>query len=89
MESRYDSRRGPRRAVPKDPMQALSKRQLQVLQRVAEGDTTGQIAADLSLSSKTVDQHIGNATRRLGARNRSAAVAQAVARGLVRISTPK
>jgi two-component system, NarL family, response regulator NreC len=62
---------------------ALTKRQRQILQLVAAGLTTRQMAARLALSDRTVETHIGNLYQRLGVRNRTQAIRQAVALHLV------
>lgn len=59
----------------------LTKRQRECLDLVRKGKTSLQIGAELGLSYRTVDQYIGEAARRLQARNRAQAVAEAVARG--------
>jgi len=46
-----------RRGTGKSPLEALSDRELQVLQRLAEGQTGREIAQDLHLSPKTVDTY--------------------------------
>ncbi len=43
--------------------------------------TSLQISAELNLSRRTVDQYVVDAARRLGARNRAQAVAEAVVLG--------
>ena len=62
---------------------ALTKRQRQILQLMATGLTTRQMAARLALSDRTVETHIGNLYQRLGVRNRTQAIHQAVALNLV------
>jgi DNA-binding NarL/FixJ family response regulator len=42
---------------PSDPLERLSNRELQVLNLIGSGKTTREIAADLSLSVKTVESH--------------------------------
>lgn len=61
----------------------LSPRQLLCLERVAWGDTSHEIAADLGLSVRTVDQHVADACERLGVRKRASAVAIAMQRGWI------
>jgi DNA-binding CsgD family transcriptional regulator len=56
----------------------LTKRQRECLALAREGKTSLQIAASLGLSYRTVNQHIGEACKRLKARNRAQAVAEAV-----------
>lgn len=60
---------------------ALSPRQRECLALVRKGLTSDQIAETLDLSPRTVDQYIGEGGRRLGARTRAQAVAEAMARG--------
>jgi DNA-binding CsgD family transcriptional regulator len=64
----------------------LSQRERQCLEGVAQGRTTKQIARGLHLSADTVDEHIGNARHKLGARTRAEAVAIATSSAL--LSTP-
>lgn len=59
----------------------LSPRQRECLTLVRQGLTSLEIADRLNLSPRTVDQYIAEAGRRLGARNRAHAVAEAFERG--------
>lgn len=59
-------------------------RQRQVLQALASGLTTQQIAVRLSLSPSTIEQHIQRLRVRLKAENRQQLVARAVMMGLCR-----
>jgi DNA-binding CsgD family transcriptional regulator len=74
--------RGPRRATRENPA-GLTPRQLEVLELVAEGLRDSEIAARLVLSERTVGHHVGAILRKLGARNRSQATAEAVRLGLL------
>jgi len=58
-----------------------SKREAQVLGLLARGLTTEQVANDLFLSPETVQTHVRNATRKLGARGRLHAVILALGEG--------
>ena len=60
----------------------LSSRQIECLRLAAAGQTSVEIAAALGLSSRTVDQYVGEACERLKVRNRVQAVAKAVELGL-------
>lgn len=60
----------------------LSPRQIECLRLAATGKTSVEIAAALGLSSRTVDQYVGEACERLKVRNRVQAVAKAVELGL-------
>jgi ATP/maltotriose-dependent transcriptional regulator MalT len=59
---------------------ALSGRELEVLNLLASGRTNSEVARDLFLSVGTVKSHTNNIYRKLGARNRAGALARA--RGL-------
>lgn len=61
----------------------LSPRQLEVLQHVAEGHTTREIAGRLKLSAKTVETHRGEVMKRLGIHDIVGLVRYAVRIGLV------
>lgn len=61
----------------------LSPREIQVLRLVAEGHTNRAIAADLSISERTVERHVSNMFRKLGVSTRSAATAYAYEHDLV------
>ncbi|HEU5424681.1 MAG TPA: response regulator transcription factor, partial [Nitrolancea sp.] len=60
----------------------LSAREVDVLRLAAQGLTSAQIAARLSLSRRTVEQHLRSIYNKLGVDNRAAAVAFAVEHGL-------
>lgn len=60
----------------------LSPREAEVLKLVAAGRTNRQIAADLVLSEKTVENHLGSVYAKTGAENRAAATAFAFRNGL-------
>jgi len=59
----------------------VSKREAQVLALLAQGLTTDQVAGDLFLSPETVQTHVRNAARKLGAHGRLHAVILALMRG--------
>jgi len=61
----------------------LSQREREVLVQVAQGATTGEIAANLNISPNTVKTHIRRTLIKLDAANRSEAVARASALGLI------
>ena len=52
-------------ALGRDPL-GLSARELEVLRRVAAGETNRAIAAALVLSERTVDRHVSNIFAKLG-----------------------
>lgn len=55
----------------------LTERQHEILEHLAEGESTDQIAAELHLSRDTVRNHIRNILKRLGTNSRLEAVAVA------------
>lgn len=60
----------------------LTGKEIECLRRCKEGDTNGEIAIALDVSEKTVEFHLTNAMRKLGARNRVSAVVAAIRGGL-------
>ena len=54
-----------------------TSRQVQLLRRVAQGDTNRQVARDLGLSEGTVRKHLENIYARLEVHSRTEAVARA------------
>ena len=76
-ELRVDA--GPPAAAPF----GLTPRELEVLLRVARGDTNRQIGKDLFISEKTASVHVSNIMRKLQVVNRWQAVAMAERSGLL------
>jgi DNA-binding CsgD family transcriptional regulator len=74
--------RGPRPATRRN-LANLTSRELDVLQLVAQGLRNAEIAERLFLSTKTVDQHVGAILRKLGARTRGEASAEAIRLGVL------
>ncbi|WP_373280887.1 MFS transporter [Nocardia carnea] len=58
-----------------------TSRELQLMIRIANGDTSNDIAQDLDITSQAVDQQVTALRRRLGVRNRPATVLAAVRAG--------
>ena len=61
----------------------LSPRERECLQWTAAGKTSWEISSILKLSQSTTDGYIASATRKLGATNRTQAVAVGIRRGLI------
>jgi two-component system NarL family response regulator len=68
---------------PKGSRGTLTVRQRQILQLLANGEPTTVAARALGLSEETVKTHTRNALARLGARNRTHAVAIALREALI------
>ena len=63
--------------------EALTAREVQVLELLAEGLPNKAIAARLHISDQTVKFHVSSISGKLGASNRTDAVRRAVRRGLI------
>jgi DNA-binding NarL/FixJ family response regulator len=68
---------------PAAPAEVLTPRQREILQLVAEGKSTKEIAADLELSIKTVETHRAQIMNRLQIREVAGLVRYAIRMGLV------
>jgi LuxR family quorum sensing-dependent transcriptional regulator len=68
-----------------DPCAGLSPRQLECLKWVRAGKSSHDIGAILSISARTVDEHLAEACRKLGVKTRVQAVAEAALRGLLQL----
>ena len=64
------------------PLDPLTSREREVVQRIAEGQTTKEIAAHLGLSVKTVESHRINLMRKLDIHETATLVRYAIRRGL-------
>jgi DNA-binding NarL/FixJ family response regulator len=65
-------------SASRTPQTTLTAREHDVLRLVARGQTNMEIAAELSLSERTVAHHVEHVMGKLGVSNRMAAVAHAV-----------
>jgi DNA-binding NarL/FixJ family response regulator len=65
------------------PADALTPREMQVLELLAEGRPNKAIAEQLGISDQTVKFHVSSISGKLGAVNRTDAVRRAVRRGLI------
>ena len=63
--------------------EALTPREVQVLELLAEGLPNKAIAVRLHISDQTVKFHVSSISGKLGAKNRTDAVRRAVRRGLI------
>jgi DNA-binding NarL/FixJ family response regulator len=60
------------------PIEKLSDREFEVFQLIGQGKSTKEIAAELSLSSKTVDVHRGHLKEKLGINDATSLIRYAV-----------
>jgi DNA-binding NarL/FixJ family response regulator len=63
----------------------LSIREIEVLQRVAAGDTNKQIAHSLHISEATIKTHLLHIFDKLGVDDRTAAVTEAIKRDILQL----
>jgi DNA-binding NarL/FixJ family response regulator len=71
--------------TPSDPLARLSTRERQVLQMVAEGHTSSEIADKLSLSPKTVETYRSRMMDKLGLHDLAALIKFAIQQGVTSI----
>jgi DNA-binding NarL/FixJ family response regulator len=69
-------------ALPADP---LTPREREVLQLVAEGKTSKEVAGFLGISAKTVESHRARILKKLDAPNTAGIVRYAIRRGLIQV----
>lgn len=67
-----------------DSYELLTSRERELLQLVAEGKTTKEIASELGLSASTVDTHRGNIMRKLNVNSLAELVLYAMRKGIIR-----
>ncbi|HEV7714370.1 MAG TPA: response regulator transcription factor, partial [Steroidobacteraceae bacterium] len=63
----------------------LTEREIEVLRRIAEGDRNRDIGVRLAISEETVKVHIKHIMDKLGAKDRTQAVAIGLRRGVIHI----
>ena len=64
----------------------LTKREIEILQLVADGRGTNEIAEDLFISAKTVKNHLASIYEKLDARDRTQAVLTGIKSGIIEIN---
>jgi two-component system, NarL family, response regulator DegU len=74
--------------VPDSPEEdrVITKREEEVLQLIADGCSTPEVADQLYISQKTVKNHLASIYQKLDARDRTQAVLQAVRMGIVQLN---
>jgi DNA-binding NarL/FixJ family response regulator len=63
----------------------ITRREEEVLQLIADGCSTPEVAAQLYISQKTVKNHLASIYQKLDARDRTQAVVQAVRMGIIHL----
>jgi two-component system nitrate/nitrite response regulator NarL len=74
---------GESRALDRPPKTPLSRREVEILQRVTYGSATKEVADSLGISPQTVKAQLERIFEKLGANDRAQAVAIAIRQGLV------
>jgi two-component system response regulator DegU len=69
-----------------DADRVVTKREVEVLQLIADGCSTPEVAEGLFISQKTVKNHLASIYHKLDARDRTQAVLQAVRLGIVKLT---
>ena len=69
-----------------DEDRVITKREEEVLQLIADGCSTPEVAEQLYISQKTVKNHLASIYQKLDARDRTQAVLQAVRMGIVHLT---
>ncbi|HWH33824.1 MAG TPA: response regulator transcription factor [Acidimicrobiales bacterium] len=73
------------RSMPPEVEEVVSKREEEVLQLIADGCSSAEVAEQLFISQKTVKNHLASIYQKLDARDRTQAVLRAVRMGIVRL----
>ncbi len=69
--------------LAQQPNVSLTSREMQILRGIAKGYTTKRLAASLGLAPPSIEGHLHNIFRKLGAGNRGEAVSSALKLGLI------
>ncbi len=72
--------------LSQSPRISLTSREMQILRGVAKGHTSKRLAVDTSLRLPSVESHLRNIFRKLGASNRGEAVSTALKLGLITLA---
>lgn len=77
------------RGIPEEAHGELTTREIEILERVAEGATNHEIAVDLCIAENTVKIHLANILEKLHLKNRIQAAVYAVRQGFIRDPMPE
>jgi two-component system response regulator NreC len=82
-QSAIDAYQEKSQGAPPDPYERLTNREREVLHLTAEGYTSSEIGARLSISPRTVEMHRSNMMRKLGLSSQPEVIRYAFQRGIV------
>jgi two-component system, NarL family, response regulator NreC len=82
-ERAFDAYQEKAESGPPDPHDLLTPRERQALQLAAEGHSNAEVAARLSISTRTAEMHRANALRKLGLRSQADLIRYAIRRGMI------
>jgi two-component system, NarL family, response regulator YdfI len=71
--------------TPRTGSVSLTSREMQILRGAAKGHTTKRLAKDLGLRSPSVETHLRNIYKKLGASNKGEAVSAALRAGIIAV----
>ena len=80
-----DRDEGQRHGVDRRRAASLTVRELTILKHVARGETNGQIAVALGITTDTVKNHLANVRKKLDVTSRTHAVVEAVRAGVLEL----
>jgi predicted ATPase/class 3 adenylate cyclase/DNA-binding CsgD family transcriptional regulator len=83
------ARRDPKPHTRQERPGGLSRRELEVLRLVSDGETSGDIASQLFISTRTAEHHIQNIYTKIGVSSRAAATRWAIAHEVVDGVSPR
>jgi DNA-binding CsgD family transcriptional regulator len=66
-----------------DSIQILSRREFEVMRRIASGESTKEMSGSMEISELTINQYVKTAIKKLGAKNRSHAVGELFRNGII------
>ncbi len=83
MSRLMDSLRKANNAIPDSSLVALTRMEVKILALLGRGQSNKEIAVKLSLSVKTVKNHLNNMFQKLGVANRTEAVVKGIDLGII------
>jgi DNA-binding NarL/FixJ family response regulator len=79
----FDAYHAKAQSAPRDPHDLLTPREREALQLAAEGHTSAEIAARLSISPRTAEMHRANALRKLSLKTQADLIRYAIRRAMI------